>query len=80
MLSLLTLESKQKNSLSPFRIRIFPFLSTHFELTRLIRSYIPVVASKISDQNGAKIISDKGAHTYIAYIREYPTPGSLIRL
>ena len=25
-----------------------------------------------SDQNGAKTVPDKTAHTYIAYIREYP--------
>ena len=27
-----------------------------------------------SDQNGAKTLPDKAAHTYIAYIREYPPP------
>ena len=26
-----------------------------------------------SDQNGAKILPDGAAHTYIAYTREYPT-------
>ena len=27
-----------------------------------------------SDQNGARTLPDGAAHTYIAYIREYPTP------
>ena len=27
-----------------------------------------------SDQNGAKTLPDGVAHTYIAYIREYPPP------
>ena len=27
-----------------------------------------------SDQNGAKTLPDGAAHTYIAYIREYPPP------
>ena len=28
-----------------------------------------------SDQNGVKTLLDGAAHTYIAYIREYPPPG-----
>ena len=28
-----------------------------------------------SDQNGAKTLPDGVAHTYMAYIREYPPPG-----
>ena len=27
-----------------------------------------------SDQNGARTLPDRAAHTYIAYIREYPPP------
>ena len=30
-----------------------------------------------SDQKGAKTLTDGAAHTYIAYIREYPPPGIL---
>ena len=29
------------------------------------------------DQNGSKTIPFRAAHTYIAYIREYPPPGGL---
>ena len=30
-----------------------------------------------SDQNGAKTLPDGAAHTYIAYIRDYPSPRGL---
>ena len=31
-----------------------------------------------SDQNGAKTLPDGAAHTYMAYIREYPPPGQIL--
>ena len=33
-----------------------------------------------SDQNGAKTLPDATAHTYVAYIREYPPPPGYITL
>ena len=35
------------------------------------------VSDPFSDQNGAKTLPDRAAHTYIAYIGEYP-PGRLL--
>ena len=46
MLSLLTLERKQKNSSNSFRIRIFLFFSYSFGMEAINFSYIPVVPSK----------------------------------
>ena len=86
MLSLLRLERKQKNSSNPFRIRIFLFLSYSFGI-ETINTFIHSRSSlenhtrfgqnvhPFSDQKGAKTLPDGAAHTYIAYIREYP-PGT----
>ena len=89
MLSLLRLERKQTNSSKSFRIRIFLFLSYSFEI-ETINTFIHSRSSlenhkpnpdqneqsvyPFSDQNGARTLPDGAAHTYIAYIREYPTP------
>ena len=91
MLSLLRLERKQKNYSNPFRIRIFLFLSYSFGIETINTFIHSVVPSKtisdsrpkwakcipVSDQNGAKTLPDGAAHTYMAYIREYPPPGIL---
>ena len=67
----------------------FSFSTIHLELKRQIRLYVPVVPLKtipdlsdhngqnlypFSDQNGSKTIPFGAAHTYIAYIGEYPPP------
>ena len=83
MLSLLRLERKQKNYSNPFRIRIFLFLSYSFGI-ETINTFIHSRSSlknhtrfqtksvyPFSDQNSAKILSDRATP---AYIREYP-PG-----
>ena len=89
MLSLLRLERKQKNYSNVFRIRIFLLLSYSFGIETLNAFIYSVVPSKtisgsrpkvqsvypFSDQNGAKTLPDGAAHTYMASIREYPTPG-----
>ena len=46
-------------------------LETH---TRLETKMDNVYTRFSSDQNGAKTLPDGAAHTYIAYIREYPPP------
>ena len=86
---LLRFEGKQKNSSNPFRIRIFLFLSYSFGIetrntfihsrsslgnhtrfhTKLGKMY-----ARFQTKNGAKTLPDETAHTYIAYIREYPPP------
>ena len=85
MLSLLRLERKQKIIQIHFEFAYFSFFLTHLELKQ-ISSYTPAVPSKtIPDsrpkwaksipflyQNGAKTLPDGAAHTYIAYIKEYP--------
>ena len=90
-LSLLRLERKQKNSSNPFRIRILLFLSYSFAIETMntfihsrnsLKNYIrfQTKMGKVytrSDQNGAKTLPDGAAHTYIAYIRDYPSPRGL---
>ena len=83
---LVSLRLKRKEKRIPqirFEFAYFSFLLTHLELKR---SYTPVVPSKtipdsrpkwakcipVFSPNGAKIPPDGAAHTYIAYIREYP--------
>ena len=88
MLSLLTLERKQKIILIYFEFAYFPFFNSFgIETTNtFIHSHsslktIPDSRPKwakcvlVSDQIGAKTLSDGAAHTYMAYIREYPPPG-----
>ena len=89
MFSLLRLERKQTNSSDPLRIRIFFFLSYSFGIETINtfmhshsspEHYHPLPNQNgqsvypFSDQNGAKTLPGGAAHTYIAYIREYP-PG-----
>ena len=72
---------------NPFPIRIFLFLSYSFGIETINTFIYSVVPSKTipdfrpkmgsvylfsADQNGAKTLPDGAAHTYIAYIREYP--------
>ena len=81
-----------KNYSNPFRIRIFLFPSyliwnwndkyVH-TLPQFPRKPYPIPYQngqsvyRFSDQNGAKTLPDGAAHTYIAYIKEYPpSPGS----
>ena len=68
----------------------FSFFTIHLELKRQIRLYVLKVPLKtlpdlrpsgsgqnlypFSDQNGSKTIPFGAAHTYIAYIGEYPPP------
>ena len=89
MFSLLRLERKQTNSSDPLRIRIFFFLSYSFGI-ETINTFMHSHSSPehhhplpnqngqsvypFSDQNGAKTLPGGAAHTYIAYIREYPPP------
>ena len=73
MLPLLRIERKQKNYSNPFRIRIFLFLSYSFGIETMntfIHSVVPAKTNPIPDQNGL-------AHTYMAYIKEYPPPRPL---
>ena len=80
--------AQTKNSSNPLRIRIFLFVSYAFGI-ETINTFIHSRSSlkpypipdqnrqsvyPFSDQNSAKTLSDGAAHTYIAYIREYP-PG-----
>ena len=79
--------SANKNNYSdPFEIRIFLFLSYSLGIETINTFIHTVVPSKtirdsrpkwakcipVSDQNGAKTLPDREAHTYIAYMREYP--------
>ena len=82
MSSLLRLERKQKNYSNSFLIRIFLFFLSHLEL----KWYAPVVSSTtipdfrpkwakcipVFRPNSTKTRPDGAAHTYIAYVREYP--------
>ena len=87
MFSLLRFERKQKYFSNPFRIRIFLFLSYSFGIETINTFIHSVVSSKaiphsrpkwakytpvFRPQNGAKTLPDGVAHTYMAYIREYP--------
>ena len=47
---------------------------TRFQ-TKMVKIYTP-----FSDQNGSKAIPFEEAHTYIAYIGEYPPPGYCVSL
>ena len=85
MLSLLRLERKPKQ----FWIRIFLFLSYSFGI-ETIKTFINSRSSikkpypiphlngqsvhPFLDQNGAKTLPDRAAHTYMAHIREYLPP------
>ena len=82
MLSLLRLARKQTNSSNPFRIRTFFFLSCSFETETInIRSYTPVGSlenhTRFQTKTAQKPYTDGAAHTYVAYIREYPPPGCI---
>ena len=88
MLSLLRLERKQKNYSNPSRIGILLFLSYSFGIETINTFIHSIVLSKtIPDSrpkwakcisvfrpNGAKTLPGGAAHTYMAYIREYPPP------
>ena len=94
-LSLLRLERKQTNSSNPFRIRIFLFLSYSFRI-ETINTFIHSCSSlenhtpfqtkmgKVYTHFQTKTVKKSypmgGAHNYIAYIREYPPPGSNLGL
>ena len=83
--------AQTKNYSNPFQIRIFLFLSYSFGIETINTFIHSVVPSKtipdsrpkcipqsvypFLDQNGAKTLPDGAAHTYMAYIREYPPPG-----
>ena len=87
MLSLLRFERKQKYFSNPFRIRIFLFLSYSFGIETIdtfirscssLKNHTPFqtkmgkVYTRFQTQNGAKTLPEGVAHTYMAYIREYP--------
>ena len=88
MLSLLRLGRKYKNYSNLFGIRIFLFLSYSFGI-ETIKMFIHSIPRKpnplpeqhgqsvypFSDQNGAKALPDGAAHTYMAYVKEYPPRG-----
>ena len=88
MLSLLRLGRKYKNYSNLFGIRIFLFLSYSFGI-ETIKVFIHSIPRKpnplpeqhgqsvypFSDQNGAKALPDGAAHTYMAYVKEYPSRG-----
>ena len=89
MSPLLRLEQQQKRFLKfHFEVAYSSFVLTHLELKREKRSYTLVIPSKIipdSRSNWAKsmpvfrpkrhkIPTLGAAHTYMAYIREYPLP------
>ena len=84
---IIRLGPKHKNYSNPFRICIFLFLSYSFGIGFLKKfSQTPVVPSKTQPDSKPKIgqsvypFSDQNgggaAHTYMAYIREYP-PGQM---
>ena len=89
MLSLLRLERKQKNSSSPFQIRIFLFLSYSFGIETIntfIHSVVPSKTTPDSRPKWAKCIPvfrpERRKNpfrwgTYIAYLREYSPPSGL---
>ena len=54
-----------------FFIRSHSSLKTH---TRFQTKMGTVYVYPFSDQNGTKTLPDGAAHTYIAYLREYPPP------
>ena len=88
MLSLLRLERKPKKYSNPFRIRMFLFLSYPFEIetkNTFIRSRSSLESHTRFQTKMGKVYTrlqtktaqkphNGTAHTYIAYIREYP-PG-----
>lgn len=43
-------------------------------MTKMVKTYTAF------HQNGLKTIALGAAHTYIAYVREHPPPGGLIKL
>ena len=91
MLSLLRLDCKQKNPSSPFRISIFLFLSYSFGIkviNTFIYSRSSLENPTLFQTKMSKVfcilrprhcknpsLPDGAAHTYIAYVREYPLPG-----
>ena len=91
MLSLLRLECKQKNYANPFQICIFLFLSLliwnwNDKYVHTLPQF-PRKPYPIPDQNGPSVYPFQiktvqkpypigAAHTYMAYIREYPTAPS----
>ena len=89
MLSLLRLERKQENSSNPFRIRIFSFLFYSFGIETIntfihsrsslenytrFQTKMGKVQTRFQTKTAQKTLPDGAAHTYIAYVREYP-PG-----
>ena len=79
MLSLLRLERKQKSSSNSFRIRIFLFLSYSFGIERISypenHTRFQTELGKVNTREGPKTIPFRAAHTFMAYIREYPPGG-----
>ena len=85
-LSLLRLERKQNSSSNPFRFRIFLCLSYSIGMETVNFSSVPMVPSKpIPDSRPKwaqctpvfrpkrhKNLPNGAAHTYIAYLRDYP--------
>ena len=57
-------------------MRIFLFLSYSFGIETMYVHPLqfPQKLYPFSDQNGRKTLPHGAAHTYIAYIREYPPP------
>ena len=87
MLSLLRLGRKQKNYLNPFRIRIFLFLSYSFgigndtyvhTLPSSLENHtqFPTKMDKVFQTKRRQTLPNGEAHTYMAYIREYPSGSS----
>ena len=87
MLSLLRLGRKQKNSSNPFRIRIFIFLSHSFGIETIntfihsrsslenhtrFQTKIGKVFTRFQTKTAQNHYPMGAAHTYMAYIREYP--------
>ena len=55
----------------------FSYVYVHISLkthTRFQTKMGKVYVYRFSDQNGTKTLPDGAAHTYIAYLKEYPPP------
>ena len=84
MLSLLRLECKQKNYANPFRICIFLFLSYSLGIETInsgslenhtqFQTKMGQVYTCFQTKMAQKPYPMGAAHTYMAYIREYPPP------
>ena len=86
---IITLGRKHKNYSNPFWIRIFLFLSYSFEIETIkmflhsrgslenstrFQTKMDKVYTCFYTKTAQKTLPDGAAHTYMAYIREYPPP------